>query len=230
MWRKLLDWKQKLPTREWIIGGDFNAIKSREERKGKTVSSGGEMEEFAKFIELMEGVDLPVIGKKFTWINSNEKARSRIDRILLSEGIINRWKVVAQVTGNRDISDHMPVCVKSSNLYWGPKPFKVFNSWDEYEDFFRFVKQQSDSVTIKGSSAFMLKEKFKRLKDSLRGWNHSVFGRLNLEIEEEVELLNELEMVDTSNSSQLSQEVNDKRKNLQENFWRKILRKESMLK
>lgn len=74
------------------------------------------MEEFTNFIELVEVVDLLVLGNKFTWINSNCKANSRIDRILLSEGIINLWKILAPVTGNRDILDHRPVWVKASNL------------------------------------------------------------------------------------------------------------------
>lgn len=95
LWRKLLDWKFKLPRGEWIVGGEFNAIKLGEERKGRSQSSGVEMEEFVKFIELMEVVDVPVIGNKLTWINSNGKASSRLVRILLSEGTINQWKVVA---------------------------------------------------------------------------------------------------------------------------------------
>ncbi|XP_058752306.1 uncharacterized protein LOC131625459 [Vicia villosa] len=187
------------------------------------------MEKFAKFIELMEVVDLP-IGNKFTWINSNGKTRSRIDRILLSKGILYQWKVVAQVTGNRDISDHRRVWLKSSILDRGPKPFKVFNSWFEHEDFLKFVRQQGESFKVQGSSAFILKEKLRRLRDSLRGWNNRVFKRLDLHLEEEVKLLNELKSDGMSINSQLSQEVNARRKKSQDNIWRLLQHKEIMIK
>lgn len=70
---------------------------------------------------------------------------------------------MAQVSGYRDISDHRPVWIKASNLDWEAKPFKVFQCWYEHEDFINFVKQKWSSFEIKGSSAFVLKEKFKRL-------------------------------------------------------------------
>ncbi|XP_058741524.1 uncharacterized protein LOC131613903 [Vicia villosa] len=149
---------------EWIVGGDFNSVKVREERRGKSQSNLAEMEEFAKFIELLELVDLPIVGNKFSWISSNGNARSRLDRILLSEGIIESWKVVAQMSGKRDISDHRPIWIKSSNLNWGPKPFKVFHAWYEHKEFMKFVDMEWNLGDIIGTSAFVLKEKFKRLR------------------------------------------------------------------
>ena len=44
-----------------------------------------------------------------------------------------------------------------------------------------------------GNNNFILKEKFKKLRERLRWWNHEVFGWLDLKIKENVELLNELE-------------------------------------
>ncbi|XP_058762969.1 uncharacterized protein LOC131636377 [Vicia villosa] len=109
LWLKLLDWKFRFPAGEWIMGGDFNAVKSVEERRSLSQGSRIEMEEHLNFLSLLDLTDLPLVGNKYTWINSNGKARSRIDQILLPEGIINFWKAVAQVSGNRDISDHIPV-------------------------------------------------------------------------------------------------------------------------
>ncbi|KAI5423508.1 hypothetical protein KIW84_046453 [Lathyrus oleraceus] len=91
------------------------------------------MEEFNSFIELMEVVDLPVVGNKHTWIKSYGSSSIRIGRFLLSGGLVNNWKIVAQVSGNRDISDHMLVWIKASNLNWGPKSFKVFNCWPDLD-------------------------------------------------------------------------------------------------
>lgn len=100
--------KTKLEPGERGVG-EFNATKPREERRGRSYSHRRiETEELGCFIDLMELVDLPIVGNKFTWINSNGKY-SRIDRFLLSEGIVNKWKIVAQETRNNDILDHMLV-------------------------------------------------------------------------------------------------------------------------
>lgn len=61
------------------------------------------MREFQSFIEDMELADLPVLGKKFTWFGADGNSMSRIDRFLLSGGIIARWKTSAQWVGDRDI-------------------------------------------------------------------------------------------------------------------------------
>lgn len=100
-----------------MVGGYFNAAKSLEEMSG--MSSGSitmEMEEFNSFMELVEVVDLPVVGNKHTWIKSYGSPSIRIGRFLLSRGLVNDWKIVAQVSGNRDISDYMQVWIKASNL------------------------------------------------------------------------------------------------------------------
>lgn len=45
-----------------------------------------EMEDFRNFIEEAELVDLPMVGRKYTWVRPNGSAMSRLDRFLLSEG------------------------------------------------------------------------------------------------------------------------------------------------
>ncbi|XP_058759955.1 uncharacterized protein LOC131633261 [Vicia villosa] len=203
LWNDLLEWKRKLPRGEWIVGGDFNSIRVAEERKGCGQSNRVDLEEFAKFIELMEVVDLPVIGNMFTWVNSNGKARR-----------------------NRDISDHRPVWVKTSKLDWGPKPFKVFHCWYEHEDFLKFVKQEWEAFSVTGSSAFVLKEKLKLLRNRLRWWHKHVFGWLDLKDEEEVDELNGLEEEAVDSTTQLSHEIQARRREVQANIWRDLRFKE----
>ncbi|XP_058786229.1 uncharacterized protein LOC131660883 [Vicia villosa] len=66
LWSKLLELKQIFNDGEWIIGGDFNAIKVREERKGRGVLSNANAAiEFAEFIEKSLLVDVPCKGKIF---------------------------------------------------------------------------------------------------------------------------------------------------------------------
>lgn len=61
----------------------------REERRGVyDVSSGvyrREMEIFNEVVNNLEVEDVNLVGRKFTWYNSNDLAMSRIDMALISE-------------------------------------------------------------------------------------------------------------------------------------------------
>ncbi|GAU32897.1 hypothetical protein TSUD_393180 [Trifolium subterraneum] len=185
---------------EWVFkesrglsgGGAFNSITKVGERIGNNGGSGyRERTEFSQFIDAMELVDLPVLGKKFTWYNSDSTVMSRLDRFLLSEGFIELGGFTNQWVGDRDISDHCPIWLESSNLNWGPKPFKFNNCWLEHADFIPFVKATWESMDIRGKKAFIVKQKMKRSKEALNKWNHEVFGIMDLNIEKTVKDLNE---------------------------------------
>ncbi|MCI51541.1 hypothetical protein A2U01_0072785, partial [Trifolium medium] len=60
---------------------------------------------FKRFVDEMEVVDVPVLGKKFSWFSTDGKSMSRIDRFLLSDGFIVKNGVSGQWIGDRDISD-----------------------------------------------------------------------------------------------------------------------------
>lgn len=48
----------------------------------------GESHEFNDFIDLIELIDLPTLGRKFTCCNGDRRSMNRIDRFLLSEGLM----------------------------------------------------------------------------------------------------------------------------------------------
>ncbi|GAU46303.1 hypothetical protein TSUD_283280 [Trifolium subterraneum] len=210
-----------------MAGGDFNSITKIGERRG---SHGGsvyrERIEFSQFIDAMELVDIPVLGKKFTWFNSDCSAMSRLDRFLLSEGFIEKGGISNQWVGNRDISDHCPIWLESSNINWGPKPFKFNNCWLEHSDFLPFVKATWEKMNIHGKKAFIIKEKLKRLKEALKTWNQEVFGIMDLNIEKTVKDLNEIEELIANGDNQLDS-VNSKE--LSKKFWEQLHFKESIL-
>lgn len=64
------------------VMGDFNSVRSCEEKQGlEGTQRGKELEEFNLFIEEMEFMDIPMVGKHFTIFCPNGKAKSRIDRV-----------------------------------------------------------------------------------------------------------------------------------------------------
>lgn len=79
MWRDLLEWKEHCPVTIWCLCGDFNSVRSEEERSGVSMNSGPqrrEMAEFNRFIEEMGVLDIPLSGRKFTWYRPNGQAKS----------------------------------------------------------------------------------------------------------------------------------------------------------
>ncbi|PNY11564.1 hypothetical protein L195_g008173 [Trifolium pratense] len=129
---------------KWCIAGDFNSISSVEERRGLSqgTSPTSEMREFRSFVEDLELEDLPLLGRRFTWFHSNGRAMSRIDRFLVSP----EWQ---------------------SN--WGPN-LLFNNAWLEHRNFLKVVEDGWKNQNVYGWMGYVLKEKLKELKSTLRAW------------------------------------------------------------
>lgn len=129
-----------LPLGDWCLAWDFNSIENKSERKSlHSPINRSEMIEFRNFVGSMELIDLIVFGGKFTRFKLDGSVMSIFDRFLLSEGLLSARKVENQFIGSRSIFFyHNPTWIKGTSLTWGPKPFKIFNSWMKHEDFIPF--------------------------------------------------------------------------------------------
>ncbi|XP_058775987.1 uncharacterized protein LOC131650289 [Vicia villosa] len=229
-WEELLRLKDIFIDGEWIIGGDFNAVKDRRERKGRSgVVNNIEMDLFADFINKYFLVDVPCKGKKFSWYSGDGKSMSRIDRFLVANNMVNRWGVIGKLIGNRDISDHCPIWLVVDDMNWGPKPFRFNNQWFSHEAFMPFVKKEWLNLIVYGRGDFVLKEKLGLLKEKLRVWNKEVFGRYDLEVEEGVRELNIVDGRLKVDSKDLHVDNLEKRKEVTSRIWRNLRIKENML-
>jgi hypothetical protein len=89
LWDKLILIRNSLGGGAWCFIGDFNSVLHQEERKGAIDMSGTvyrrEIELFNEVVNVLEVEDVNLVGRKFTWYNSNGIAMSRIDRALISE-------------------------------------------------------------------------------------------------------------------------------------------------
>lgn len=108
--------KNSFKDGEFLVGGDFNAIKNGRERRGMSDSGNlAEWEEFFDFINNMGLEDLPCKGNKYSLFSSNGRLKTRLDRFLVSSNIVNWWGVVGQQIGDSDISDHCPIWLVANN-------------------------------------------------------------------------------------------------------------------
>ncbi|XVF09640.1 hypothetical protein REPUB_Repub07fG0111500 [Reevesia pubescens] len=160
------------------IEGDFNTIKLGEERKGCVLTGVG-IEDFNKFISEGEVLDLPLVGKKFTWYGSKNQ-RSRIDRFLVMPEWINMFRDLAQSSGGRSCSDHVPLFLQTIVVDWGPKPFKFLNCWLQHKDFLSLIKEHWCVHPNLDNAVVM--SKLRKLKPVLKEWNKNVFGSIDKKI------------------------------------------------
>ena len=94
MWEDIIKYKEEVGGKVWCILGDFNAMRNLQERKGVNhigINSRSEIQGFNEFIERMELIDLPLVGRKYTWYRTNGSAKSRLDRILVTRDWEDVW-------------------------------------------------------------------------------------------------------------------------------------------
>ncbi|GKV21933.1 hypothetical protein SLEP1_g31856 [Rubroshorea leprosula] len=209
----------------WCLGGDFNATRSTGERQGSREMTT-EMREFNCFIHEAELIDLPLVGRKFTWYNSNGLQMSRIDRFLLSNEWVLKWKDVKQMGLRRTVSDHCPILLKNEKVDWGPKPFKFFNAWIDQPGCIGTIRKAWKSCEVNGGYGFRLKERLKFTKKALKVWSGSSMTTIEKNImEAEVEIE---ELDKKGENSLLTHSDIERRRGCFIDLWNNLKIKESM--
>ena len=160
---------------------------------------------------------VPWLGKKFTWYRPNGASRSRLDRFLVSHEWLARWPSSIQATLARNFLDHCPIVLRSKEIDWGPKPFRIMDCWLLDRSFKEIVHHSWTSNQQSGWGGYILKEKIKKLKHSLKRWNREHFGDTSTKVKRIESELNKLE--EDTIQRQLSQQKEQKRKQLQEDLW-----------
>jgi len=180
LWEELTRYKAASQIEVCCFCGDFNAIRSRRERKG--VDRGdfsSEIRGFNNFVDSNLLLELPIVGKKYTWFKANGTAKSRIDRVLVSEEWLQKWPMCKQYVQRREVSDHCALMIKCVEKDWGPKPFRSIDAWLLETGFLGMVEEKWRSYEGQGCALKVLKNKLKLLKADLKIWNKDVFGNMH---------------------------------------------------
>lgn len=83
LWSELISLKSSHQAL-WCIGGDFNEIRCINETVGCSRLDRG-MKDFQEFTDNIELIDIPIVGRLYTWTNFQDNAiHSRLDRFLIS--------------------------------------------------------------------------------------------------------------------------------------------------
>jgi len=195
VWDEINGYRLNQLSKAWCVLGDFNSIRRHEERKSLISVSdySREIKGFNDFIEKSELVDIPLVGRKFTWYKPNGMVKSIIDRVLVSKEWLETWPRCQQFVLNRYVSDHCLVVLKEVSIDWGLRPFRCLDVWQRDRRFKDFVRLKWVSYDVQGRGIYVFKEKLKKLKANLKVWNKEAFGDVNLANEELQKRINELD-------------------------------------
>ncbi|GKV03119.1 hypothetical protein SLEP1_g15482 [Rubroshorea leprosula] len=177
----------------WCLLGDFNATRNQFERAGNN-SQTSIMRQFEEFIQEAGLVEIPLIGRKFTWYHPNGCSMSILDRFLLFEELIMMWPDIKPWGLKRSLSDHCPILLKNEKINWGPKPFKFFNVWLKQKSFMELIVSTWKAKEIIGWKGYQLKEKLKIMSAKAKEWSKKAMSQIDMKIQESKEAIANLDL------------------------------------
>ena len=117
---------------------------------------------------------------------------SRLDRFLLSNKWCDKWPNCIQVAYQRSLSDHVPLLLHVDEANWGPRPLRMLTCWSYFPGYADFVRAKWGTFTCEGWGNFVLKQKLKLMKFSLKEWHQHHFqntdGRM-MEVKNKISIL-----------------------------------------
>ncbi|GJU93005.1 RNA-directed DNA polymerase, eukaryota [Tanacetum coccineum] len=153
---------------ETIVMGDFNEVRSKEERLG-SIYNHSSSRHFNQFITSSGLVDVNLEGYSFTWSHPSATKMSKLDRFLVSEGIISLFPSITALCLDRHLSDHRPILLREIITDYGPTPFRFYHSWFKWDGFDAMVEQAWNSISHTDTNGLIrFKKKLQDLKKIIR--------------------------------------------------------------
>ncbi|KAL2923459.1 hypothetical protein RDABS01_014950 [Bienertia sinuspersici] len=183
LWKDLEQLHSKM-TGPWLLMGDFNCVINLEERLGSAVRVS-EMDPPRRCFELCGLQDIPYSGHFYTWTNkqlAQDRVFSKLDRLLANETWMDKYDTGNAVFLTEGCSDHCPMVIRmDQGVGKGRKPFKYYKIWQSAADYTERIRN-AWNTPIHGTSMFVVTQKLKQVKKSLKELNNT--GYCSIQVEE----------------------------------------------
>nr|GFA83570.1 RNA-directed DNA polymerase, eukaryota [Tanacetum cinerariifolium] len=129
--RLLWNYLSSLVTRrngECLVMGDFNEVRRMEERWGSVFNARG-ADVFNSFISDSGLTECELEGYSFTWAHPSAKKMSKLDRFLMTNGLLASFPHISAISLDRHLSDHRPILLREVIVDYGATPFCFYHSW-----------------------------------------------------------------------------------------------------
>ncbi|KAI9119567.1 hypothetical protein K1719_009443 [Acacia pycnantha] len=177
-WERLFNLSLEI-TEPWLLGGDFNKIKTPLEQKGGGRINEARCRNFNSWIQDCHLIDLEASGPLYTWKGPQweglGRVYKRLDRCLCNVAWQDQFQDAIIKTLPRVCSDHHPIFVKLGADYRGKmaKPFRFEATWQMHDSFAEIVKENWREEEEAHANLVCLQQ-------ILLEWNKDVFGRIEL--------------------------------------------------
>nr|GEZ42988.1 RNA-directed DNA polymerase, eukaryota [Tanacetum cinerariifolium] len=103
-------------------------------------------------------VDVKLKGYSFTWSHPSASKMSKLDRFLVSEGIILLFPSISALCLDGHLSDHRPILLREVFTDFGPTLFRLYHSWLKMDGFDAMVEHAWNSFSHLDSAAKSIKD------------------------------------------------------------------------
>nr|GEW74671.1 hypothetical protein [Tanacetum cinerariifolium] len=130
-----------------IVMRDFNEVRYVEEQMGSLFNPQGAIE-FNSFINNSGLIDVHLEGYSFTWAHPSTSKMSKLNRFLVTEGVISSFPCISVVCLDKHLSDHRPILLRDVVADYGAIHFRFFNSWLHLDGFGQMVSSTWSSIDL----------------------------------------------------------------------------------
>ncbi|GKB35851.1 RNA-directed DNA polymerase, eukaryota [Tanacetum coccineum] len=116
-------------------------------------------------------VDIKMEGYTFTWSHPSAEKMSKLDRFLVSDGILTLFPSITALCMDRHLSDHRPILLCEVKVDFGPIPFRFYHSWFKFDGFDDMVERTWSAFAYSNNNSMIrFKKKLQELKKVIRLW------------------------------------------------------------
>nr|GEV12590.1 RNA-directed DNA polymerase, eukaryota [Tanacetum cinerariifolium] len=151
-----------------MVMGDFNEVGFMEDRMGSVFNVQG-ANEFNNFISNSGLVEVQLEGYSFTWSHPSATKISKLDRFLVTEGLVSLFPYMSGICLDRHLSDHRPILLREVITDNGATPFRMYHYWFSLHGFEQMVTHTWNSIVLDDRNGMVrLKKKMQFLKKEIR--------------------------------------------------------------
>nr|GEZ28876.1 RNA-directed DNA polymerase, eukaryota [Tanacetum cinerariifolium] len=160
---------------KYLRGFTPSGIKLEEvNKKVKGATSNEGVNPLNSFISLESLIDLTLHGYAYTWAYKTANKMSKLDRFIVSKGLLASFPYLSALCLDKNLSDYRPILMRELNINHGPISFRFFHFWFNLYGFDKMVEDTWKSLaTVDSNGMINLKKKLKALKIVVKQWTRN---------------------------------------------------------
>nr|GEW30009.1 RNA-directed DNA polymerase, eukaryota, reverse transcriptase zinc-binding domain protein [Tanacetum cinerariifolium] len=152
---------------ESIVMGDFNEVRFERNRLGLVFNAQG-ANEFNNFITNSGLVKIQLEGFSFTWSHPSASKMSKLDRFLVTKGVLSLFPHTSAICLDKNLSDHHPILLWEVFTNYGATPFRLYHSWFNLDGFEQMVTTSWHSIVHDDSNGMLGDIKANETRDHMQ--------------------------------------------------------------